>query len=126
MSVTGAILTPVKAARVERRMAQRRKRAAEATRRTPDGILIILGVPPMFPPFIAAVSHLLSAKRLNKERIRIDSGGRTWERTVDWIEREAKRLWLLQRTVDTVSLSRDSEPQRSLFQGAVFSTSGDN
>jgi len=101
-------------------------RAAEAAKRVPSGTMIILGVPLQFPPFIAAVSHLLSAKKLNKEWIRIDRGGRRWERTVDWVEREAKRLWLLRTTVDTLSLSRSSEPQVPLWPGVVFSTEGDH
>lgn len=109
------------ATRQAQRAQVRRRKVAEAHARPPDGTLIILGVPPMFPPFIAAVSHLPSAKRLRKERIRIDSGGRTWERPVAWVEREAKRLWMLGRFADTVSLSHDSEPQRPLFRGAVFS-----
>jgi len=121
--VTTILISPEREAadRLSHRTALRRRRAAEAARRTPDGTLIILGVPPLFPPFIAAVSHLPSAKKLNKELIRIDSGGRTWERTVEWVEREARRLWMLGRFADTVSLSHDSEPQRPLFRGAVFS-----
>jgi hypothetical protein len=80
-----------------------------------------MGVPPLFPPFIAAVSHLPSAKKLNKEHIRIDSGGRTWERTVEWVEREAKRLWMLGRFADTVSLTQDSEQQKTYYRGTAFS-----
>lgn len=107
--------------RQSHRAALRRIRAAEAARRVPDGTLIILGVPPGFPPFFAAAMHLPSAKRLNKAKVRIDSGGRSWERSVHWIEREARRLWLGGRFADTISLSRSSEPQRSYVQGTVFS-----
>lgn len=121
--MTTLLISPTRDAadRRSHRTALRRRRAAEAARRTPDGTLIILGVPPLFPPFIAAVSHLPSAKTLHKASIRIDSGGRTWERSVAWVEREARRLWMLGRFADTVSLSHDSEPQRPLFRGAVFS-----
>lgn len=107
--------------RQSHRTALRRIRAAEAARRVPDGALIILGVPPGFPPFIAAALHLPSAKRLNKAQVRIDSGGRSWERSVEWIEREARRLWMCGRYADTISLSHNSEPQRPLFQGVAFS-----
>jgi hypothetical protein len=130
MSVTQAApLIELDWRKAERQLQRERLRAirkAEAAKRIPDGTLHIMGVPPMFPPFIAAVSHLPSAKKLNKERIRIDHGGRTWERTVEWIEREATRLWLLRnKTADTLSLSRSHEPKLDLWPGAVFSAQGD-
>ena len=68
--------------KAERQMAREKLRAirrAEAAKVQPSGTLHLLGVPIGFPPFIAAVMHLASAKRLHKEWIRIERNGMVWE-----------------------------------------------
>ena len=76
---TPLILTDV--GKAERQLARQRLRAirqAEAAKVQPSGTLHLLGVPIGFPPFIAAAMHLASAKRLQKEWIRIERNGMVW------------------------------------------------
>lgn len=100
----------------------RRIRQQELATQPPDGTLILIGVPPGFPPFLAAVQHLPSAMRMRKARIRVDSGGSTFDYPVSTILREAQRLWLGRGFQGAISLSQQSEPAKGYVQGVVFPT----
>ena len=104
------------AQRTQLRKIRRQEWAAQPV----EGTLILIGVPPGFPPFLAAVQHLPSAMRMRKAKIRVDSGGSTFDYPVSKVLREAQRLWLGRGYQGTISLSRQSEPAKGYVQGAVF------